>query len=705
MPNAVPFQPYHQGKYGAANASRTLPQDRPFIAWDGEGVNLDGPNFPQSYTLFGCSTGEHLSSDQHLHTFDLLDFIIGIGEANPTAWHVGYAFNYDSNMLLRSLSEGAIKRIHQNGKLTLHRKSDDSRYHIQFLSGKWFSVTKYKPGYDRQRNPHAKTTVKIYDIFSFFGTSFIKAYTDLVGPVPAVVVEGKADRNDFNARSPEYVLTYWRAEINMLRELADELRNRMYGANLRIRQWHGPGALASYANKQHNVKAAMAICPDEVRDAARYAYAGGRFEMFRLGRTTGPIYSLDINSAYPHAIRQLPNLTTGVWKRVESPRRIARFGVYHVRLLPQRGDTFLAQSPGPLFHRDKMGNISFPWILDGWYWSPEVQNLVKWLDPQRYEIVEGWEYTGWNTRSSSSSNETAFPFMWVEKTYEMRKTWKAQGNASQLALKLLLNSLYGKMAQRVGWNEDKRTAPTWHQLEWAGWVTSYCRAMLWNAMREGERIEPGSTIAVETDGLYTTVPPDRILGPDYRGTFDEASNRTNYASSTELGGWEVDEYDEIIYIQSGLAHLRSGSKWTVKRRGLDAKTFELDAATTYVKSLGPRSDWSPYVGRTTRFIGMGAAFNSRAPFKMRHCVWQTVNREISPGKGGKRIHVWKQCRACTNGATAYDAAHDMSIRSLAYGKPQSHPHDIPWENGDLGYQYRAEQDQGDIDYNGEWSTE
>lgn len=681
--DATGFVAYHSGL--PSRSSQVKPEDRPFIAWDGEGVNLDGPNFPQSYTLFGCSTGEHISADTHLHTFDLLDFIISVGSRNPAAFHVGFAFNYDSNMLLRSLSEGALKRIHQNGKITLCRKSDGARFHIQFMAGKWFSVTRYESGYNRKRNPHAKTTVKIYDIFSFFGCSFIKAYTDLVGPVPAVVEEGKARRNDFNTLSPDYVLRYWRAEIDMLRELADELRKRMYGANLRIREWHGPGALASYVNKQHGIKNAMAITPDPVREAARYAYAGGRFEIFKLGRVSGDIYSLDINSAYPHAIRQLPNLTTGEWRRVGRTTKIVKFGVYHVRLLAQKGDSFLADRPGPLFHRDKMGNISFPWQLDGWYWSPEVRNILKWLPPNRYEIVEGWEYVNWRT----ADDLVSYPFGWVSDMYDRRKLWKKQGNASQLALKLCMNSLYGKMAQRVGWNEEKRTAPTWHQLEWAGWVTSFCRAMLWDLV---QLVGSENVIAIETDGLYCTVSPTTVN--QRRGNAPRSPDFI--VGSEDLGGWEIDRYDEILYVQSGLAWLRRGDKWICKRRGLDAKTFELDACRSYLRTLGPKSDWVPYTGRTTRFIGLGAAFNSTAPFKLRHCVWQTIDREIRPGQGGKRIHVHRQCNACANGTAAYDQPHDLTIRSLATFDPSSYPHDIPWENGDLGYRWRDETETGEM---------
>jgi len=100
-------------------------------------------------------------------------------------------------------------------------------------------------------------------------------------------------------------------EIQLLRELAEELRRRVYSAGLRITQWHGPGALASYAMAHRGVKQHMGETSPEIREAARYAYAGGRFELYKLGRIVGPVYGIDINSAYPEAIAQLPSMTEG----------------------------------------------------------------------------------------------------------------------------------------------------------------------------------------------------------------------------------------------------------------------------------------------------------------------------------------------------------------------------------------------------------
>lgn len=656
------YVPYH----GVRSKTRTKrdPSERPFIAWDGEGINRDGEGKPQSYVLFGCSVEPPITTDTHLHTFELLDYILRVGENHRDAFHVGFAFSYDANMIVRSLHPRSLMKLHKTGGVALRRNG--YRYYIQFLPSKWFSVSR-KPQDDKGN--HKKVSVRIFDIFSFFTTSFVKAYEKHVGPIPQLVLEGKSQRNDFSDLA--YISKYWQAEIECLVALANTLRDRMVEAGFKLTSWHGPGALANYALAERKMGSKKRECPKEVREAAKYAYAGGRFEMFKLGRTMGPIYSLDINSAYPFGISRLPDLTSGVWEHrtfgddgESSLRpRIARFGVYRVRLLPQRTDTFIPRTPGPLFHRDKVGNISFPWVTEGWYWSPEVRNLVRRVPTNRWEILEGWEFLG--------ANYDAFD--WLPEMYAQRKDWKAEGIAAEYALKLCMSSLYGKMAQRVGWNEERRTAPKWHQLEWAGWTTSNTRAMLWDLM---SRIPTESLLAVETDGLYTTTDPSDL----------------GITESKELGGWEIDTYDEILYVQSGLAWLRKGEDWICKRRGLDANTFGLDDCRRYIDSLKPGGEWDPYIGETTRFIGLGAALSSSAPMKVRHCVWQTTTREVSPGQGGKRVHIWRQCKACQDNHSAFHAAHEMSIRSLAYKDPMSHPHDIPWDS-DPEPEWRQQKEQ------------
>ena len=651
---------YHKGEK-KAKRDRTVDQEqRKFIAWDGEGINLRGEGKPQSYVLFGSSEG-HISNKEGLSTFDCLDHIIETGITHPGAVHIGFAFGYDSNMIVASLAPVTLGRLHKNGWVGLKR-TDGTKYTVTFAKGKYLRITKYKPEYHAKRNSTAKTTVQIFDVFSFFMCSFIKAYKDLVGPIPAIIETGKANRSSFSLDEWDDVIAYWTVEIQLLKELGFELRRRVYNAGLRITQWYGPGALASYALTTRGIKAHMADCGEEVRRAARYAYAGGRFELFKVGRVVGPVYGVDINSAYPHAISQLPSLKEGTWRYVANPQTIKRFGVYHVSLKRFGG---FVHHPSPLFHRDKQHNISFPWLTDGWYWSPEAHIAQQ----SGAHVVEGWEFVGTRNR----------PFAFITEMYDTRRDWKTRGISAQIALKLCMNSMYGKLAQRVGWNEDTKRLPPFHQLEWAGWVTSYVRARLYSVMA---RIPFSQLVAIETDGIYTTASPSS-LGIEH---------------GTELGGWEVSEYDEILYVQSGLAWLHNDTKgWENKRRGLDPcrkghvpeqcdcpGTFSLNAYRDYLSTLHANPDasnpWAAYKGETTRFIGMGQALMRKGSPMGDHCVWRTDPREVAPGSTGKRVHVRTACSACEAGASAMDSAHDLVIRSMSIVDPRSYPHDIPWES-------------------------
>lgn len=633
---------------GGRNVGNTLEQ-RQFVAWDGEGVNLRGEGKPQSYVLFGSSEG-HISSESGLSTWDCLEHIIETGRQTPRAIHVGFAFTYDTNMIIKSLSPVTLARLHSNGWVRLKRP-DGTAWVLTFAQGKYFRVTRQSSNYDRKKNPHAKVTVQIYDIFSFFAKSFIRAYEEYIGPIPDIIRSGKANRKSFTIAEFETILSYWSVEIQLLKELANELRRRVYNAGLRISQWHGPGALASYAMAAHSIRRHMGIAPEEVRMAARYAYAGGRFELFKLGRIRGPIYGVDINSAYPYAISQLPSLAEGEWQyigRVDSGHKLKRFAVYH--LLLEQGGGFRRQ-PGPLFHRDMDHNISFPWYTEGWYWSPEAFLATQQCGAT---ILEGWEFVGSHER----------PFAWIADMYAQRQDWKSRGISAQLALKLCMNSMYGKLAQRVGWDETRRRIPPWHQLEWAGWVTSYTRARLYNILG---RIPFQHLVAVETDGIYTTMAPDRL----------------GINASTDLGGWEVSEYDDMYYVQSGLAWLHGAKGWEDKRRGLDPETFSLQACREYLSTLHPKPSgeipWQPFIGETTRFLGLGQALASSIPTEARHCVWETQKREINAGQDGKRVHVHSLCEACKLGLAADEMAHDLCIRSLSMLGRMSVPHSIPWE--------------------------
>lgn len=631
----IEFTAYHRGT--TLNKWKGTLETKPFVVWDGEGITFaDGE--PQAYVLFGCYNGVSHSRliSRRLRSLECLDFIHAQGKLNPGAWHVSFAFDYDVNMILRDLPRDVLLRLRRVGHCFFHA------YRIEHIPGKWLRVTTGV----RHRNKRLRVSVTIEDIFSFFQCSFVKAVRKFLPAASLETVEaGKALRGAFAWENINFVEEYWAAENVLMHALVNELRAMLYTAGLRITRWFGPGLLANYTFRANNIGAHKADCGKEVYDAARFAYAGGRFELFRLGRHVN-VFGVDINSAYPTAISRLPSLSEGVWRYVKSPRRIVEFGVYRIEL---SGSPF-TRIPSPLFHRDSGGNISFPWRTSGWYWSPEVRALISTGVTAR--VVEGWEYVGWETR----------PFSFVPEMFDKRRALKAVGDGSEVALKLALNSLYGKMAQRAGW-ERKGGAPTWHQLEWAGWVTSYTRAALYSVLA---RVPWDSLVAVETDGLFITCEPATL----------------GITHGTGLGEWDVTEYDEIVYLQSGVYAKNNGGSWTSKYRGLDPGSVSTLDIVNHARKLSAHTHWPALSGRTTRFVGYRQALfreeQHRGSYTDHHCVWENEPKEISCGGVGKRVHVPQFCAACAAGANAYEMPHDLVVCSRSLREPESYRHDIPW---------------------------
>jgi hypothetical protein len=656
---------YHSGK---GRRTRDVPlEHRRIIAWDSEGINISGKDKPQHLVLFGCSAdAANPLIGQDLHVADVLEYIVKIGRQYPSAVHIGYGFRYDANMIIRHLPVRCLLELKEEG----HTKYHDGRgntYRIHWLPGKRFRVTQY-----HGKKKHEKTTVTIDDVISFFASSFIKATEsvladELTDEDREVIAHGKAERGQNTWDDMPDVIRYWTAEIRLMERLVEKFRGVMFSAGFMLRDWYGPGSLSSYLIRTRNLRDHIVNGPPDlprgVHEASKIAYAGGRFELYRVGRFRGPVYSIDINSAYPFAMSQAPSLGLdhGFWEHVDSPTEISFFGVYRLRFKVPAASPFEARAM-PLFHRDMRGNITFPNVCEGWYWSPEAFAAAN---MPGVEIVEGWEWV----------HDEARPFAFLGDLYEERMRI-GKKNLLSMPYKLAANSAYGKFAQRVGWHEDPvkgNHPPRSHCLPLAGWTTSYTRAMLFNVLRQ---IPTEHLIAVETDGIYTTVNPADLAGVNM---------------GDKLGEWETAIFDEMLYVQNGVYHRRVGDQWlSPKSRGLDTASVALPIVREYLQSCVPGQFPPLQIEMRPRFIGLTAAFASARPVKERHCVWsgaidpetgQSENvRELVPGGKGKRVHIPEFCAACQEGKSAWDEPHTLIVRSRSDGS-MSHPHFLPWEAG------------------------
>lgn len=644
-------------------AQRDTPlEKRRIIAWDGEGMKLSGDDKPQHYVMFGCSAEpEWVMVHPDLKTMEILEYIIAVGERYPNAVHIGYGFRYDANMIIKGLPNKHLRTIKEHGEVTF--KLGPFWWRIHVIPGKSFRVTKRWSKASGKRSGDGYVSVKIDDMVSFFACPFLNACESILSDVLSdsdreIIAHGKTARKANLWVDLDDVQRYWRAEIRLMAQMADRFRDVMFAAGIKLKDWYGPGAIATYLITTKKLRSHIQNVPEirEVHEASKIAYAGGRFELYRMGRIQGPVFGYDINSAYPAALSKAPSLGEGhgEWVYVSSPNHIEEFGVYRITYNHMGRARPIEFAAMPLFHRDARGSISFPQFVSGWYWSPEAECAMEM--GRRYAgavtIHEGWVWRHDDTR----------PFEFLEEMFHERIRL-GKKNVVSMPYKLGPNSMYGKLAQRVGWDKKNNLPPKSHCLPLAGWITSNCRASLYRVMVQ---IPRHKLMAVETDGIYTTVPPEELA----------------MDAGESLGQWGREDYDEMLYLQSGVYHRRVGDTWKPpKARGLDIASVSQPIIENYLRNCNPGEFPTLTVNMRERFIGLNAAYvRGRGVDVKEHLgKWEAGTRDMEPGGKGKRAHITKVCGECQMGLTAWDSPHSLAIRTRSVGD-MSTPHNLPWEH-------------------------
>jgi hypothetical protein len=593
------------------------------MVWDGEGCNdADGT---MSYVLLGHTsgiTGDPVCiTDRKLSTHECLSFIWEEWKDNPNYIHVSFGFSFDVDQILRDFPTEQLQTLKQTNELA------HEGWKIKYIPRKFFSLAK-----GRQRG------ITIFDTISFFHGSLINVCKQYVpdNPLIAKVSEGKDQRDSFNfSELDSLIIPYWVMEGELMVALMNALRKSLTGAGITLTSWHGPGAIAEALLKREgiarHIQESRIESPVEVIDATAFAYFGGRFECNVIGDIPGPIYSYDIRSAYPAALSQCPALMGGHWQHWGENPKPSVWGLYRVTNHGKPGVTNTGL--GPLPNRDEQGRVSFSLTGSGWYYGHEVvaAQMTGWL----IEIHEGWTY--------ENAEHSAFTFL--HEMYLQRADYKRAGNPAELACKLGLNSIYGKLAQLTGWDEETGMPPKYHNQWYAGQTTSWCRARLWLAMSQA----PQHIIAVETDGIYSTAPLKLELG-------------------YHLGQWEAETYDRMVYVQSGMYFAKGDDRWIKARtRGLSGGIVSVHDAIRALPSLSDIPTVSHRYGSMAGYLG-----------REKHWKWFDQESTVQWGGGGKRYHEPGHCPRCIAGASwPYPHETHRTIMTQPHSGMSS-PRKLPW---------------------------
>lgn len=506
------------------------------VAFDSEGVT-DGDGTHRTI-LLADSTGRTIHASS-LSTVQALEFLLAAPTGTLNVWFSG---NYDVYMLLGDVPRSTLEHLWE--QKTVKWKG----YQISFRPKHTFSV---KRG---NRSFHS------YDVFGFFQMSFVAALDEWQVGTPAerdALQAMKDARGVFDESEREKIAGYCLQECRLLVELVTRLRDATLSAGLHLNRWDGAGAIAATLLQSHNMKEYIREWEPYYERLYQHAYFGGRFELAESGYE-GKAYGYDIRSAYPSAMRVLPCQCSLRTVRLHTA---SAYQLLHVRW------RISDASWGPFPFR-KQSLIYYPLEGEGWYWSIEV-DAARVLYPDSIEILDGIAFV---------SECEHVPFSWIEPAYEQRAQWKLEGNAAQLPFKLGLNSLYGKLAQRIGW-QGKR--PPYQSYFWAGMVTAHTRAQLLYAIAQN----PEAIIWTATDGIMSKEPLNLPIG-------------------SKLGEWEYKEWEQTFGIMPGVYQVTTEGKAKWKTRGFGIKEVDFDALIECYKA---NPIYGEYRYQTTRFVGLGAA--------------------------------------------------------------------------------------------------
>jgi hypothetical protein len=606
------------------------PGNRRIVTFDGEGKTINGRH---SYNLLAAADDrgyrdyiEHdntvrpgslgyemgpyqptdIAPNHGLSTKDMLDFMLNVPE-NPSDLLISFAATYDQTKFLQDLPYAALKEFADLG-FTIWEG-----YVISGIPRKYFSVLAVATGKE----------VKIWDTFAYWQMSFAKALdasTELFSTEQQDTIDFikrmKLDRSHFDTMDADEIREYCFNECEYLSIMFRDLLKHCDEMGLKPGHYGGPGGIAMAFFTSTHLK-------DYMPDGSPHSYLaglpasvainsiyGGHFETTYLG-PIGDVIELDIQSAYPAIAVSLPCLKHGRFKRVNKfvPNK---WGFYYVgshTTGPWAPFPFRADSEtGKLWlNGAAKGSIAFVHGGKRWVTSAEVEKAIKYFGVDAIPIYSGWVFNpGCNHR----------PFQDLLKHYLRRKIGDptcidcinaeehfcpehpSPSEGLSKIIKLILNSVYGKLMQSIGWKLSSTSplgvseassynAPEYQCYIWAAWITGGTRARVMEAAMLGGRendcpecfdgdtkracFKHFSVVSIATDGILTF--------KDIPGL---------YITDWELGTWERKLKPDCWLGMPGIYCFgRTPDEKKYKRRGLDSRYFP----ALHLREAWERGQW------------------------------------------------------------------------------------------------------------------
>lgn len=458
-------------------------------------------------TVLADSSGNYLELDQ-ITPENVIRFLSS--KRFQGSWNFFYNVTFDAEVILKLF--GNILNKYKTTRRLVFKFQD---YTIEYIPQKKIAI----------RKGHHSSV--FFDIAQYYHESLAEAYLHNIGKLPDWYIIVKNNRSHFTRyyykRFPFKVRKYCIQDCIFTKHLAEHWVRVFYDAfDFYPQRFISSGYLAEKVLVNNKIRIPFfSETPIQVNDFAWRAYFGARFEIIKRG-FIGTAHLYDINSAYPYALTNIPDLTKGKWRASKEILADSQLGFFKI----------LANVPEckyiPPFPFRANHKLYFPSGKFITYCT--LDELRACNEPKFYKILESYQYI--------DKNPDYIYRDFIKSLYGKRLEFKNQNNPLQLPLKIILNSIYGKTAQRVGNRIGNLFSPII-----ASQITGKARTMLYDFVLKN-KIEY-EVVSFATDSVITT---KRI---------DTHSDR--------LGEFKyVDSGDDVYVLQNGI--YRFNGQW--KKRGI-----------------------------------------------------------------------------------------------------------------------------------------
>lgn len=362
----------------------------------------------------------------------------------------------------------------------------------------------------RKNGKDIRTAIRIVDGYAFYKAS-LKDVANMLALGHKYETKGTARENFTRADlEDEEFLKYARRDAYITRLIGQHIESLHQAENIPITVSSPHFAQSVFVSNFLGNKKSVRAVPPNLEQAGLYSYHGGKNGFYLPGPAKIiPCWQYDITSAYPEAMRQLPDLTESNWSKSKE---------------------YIPGAHALWFIEGSYENCGFNGIQ--YYYGPWVPSghiNYTWITGYELDVlIERGEFTPDRILGYIYDGPQGGPLAKYVDTYFKQKA-TSTGPARETA-KLLLNSLYGKFFQKVPlgnvgtydmdtnrWattdpNEDyDYDAGLLYHPAIASLITGYVRAKI-------HRIEHKyQSVMTSTDGIFGTVPPDNADLGKYLG--------------------------------------------------------------------------------------------------------------------------------------------------------------------------------------------